>query len=183
MKTLTHSPAWVPMRTQLVLGLLAASLLFASGWADRAQAIPFTLQMIPVLVIGMLFTPRQAMLTVGATALLMAFTISAPRVAFTGGYMVGWLLAVGLMGWLLQSVRDDSFKRLDTLWRYALAGVFGYALVWFCGWAWLAFGVPQFGASKAFWGGVAPFLLGAPVKLAAAVLIAFALQPKLPRWQ
>lgn len=183
MSSLTLSNAWAPTRAQLLLGLLAASLLFVSGWADHTQAIPFTLQMIPVLVIGMLFAPRHAMATVGATAMLMAFTISAPRVAFTGGYMVGWVLAAGLMGWLLSSTRDGSFKGAEALWRYALAGVGGYLVVWLCGWTWLAYGVPQLGASKAFWAGVTPFLLGAPLKLAVAVLIAAALQPKLPRWQ
>jgi biotin transporter BioY len=63
------------------------------------------------------------------------------------------------------------------------AGSLGYGLTWLCGWAWLAYGAPQFGATKAWAVGVAPFLLGAPLKLAAAVAVAMALQPRLRRFQ
>jgi len=80
-------------------------------------------------------------------------------VGTTGGYLVGFLLAVAVMGCLAERgwLRDGR--------RGIALLLLGSAIPLALGWAWLATLV---GAGKAFTLGVSPFLVGGAVKLALA---------------
>ncbi len=174
--------SWLPTRQQLITMSLFATLVFASGAIDTGGAIPFTLQMIPVLMVGLLLAPRQAMFTVAAAVLLLAVAVSAGRLPFTVGYMVGWMLAVGAMATLAGPLRQGQWQGWQAVAYAAMIGAAGYLVVWAAGWAWLAYGWPQFGPERALQAGVLPFLLGAPLKLAAAVAFVLVLTPPLRRF-
>jgi len=171
MSTLTLPQSWVPTRSQIMTTLLAVALLLASAWADSTQTIPFTLQTIPVLLVGFLFPTRQAFVTVMAAVIVIAFTFSAHRVFFTGGYLVGFIVAAAVMGWLMHKMPQQN------IFTTAAVGMLGTVTIWFFGAAWLAYGLPQFGISKAWLVGVLPFLLTDIVKLLVTTMVAMKIRP------
>lgn len=137
--------------------------------------VPMTMQTCAVLVIGMAFGWRLAAGTVllylaeGAVG-LPVFTGTPERgigllymAGPTGGYLVGFLVAASVVGWLAERGFD----------RRLLSGVaaliIGDVLLFACGVAWLS---ALIGFDKAIAVGVMPFLLGEGLKivLAAALL-------------
>ena len=81
----------------------------------------------------------------------------------TGGYLVGYLPCVALIGWI--SSRGDGHRLID-----ALAMVCGTAALYACGVAWLKL-VTGMAWAKAVAVGVIPFLPGDIAKIIAAVLV------------
>jgi biotin transport system substrate-specific component len=79
----------------------------------------------------------------------------------TGGYLIGFVAAAALVGWLAERGWDRSIPRM------ALAMALGHVLILALGWAWLATLV---GPAKAFAAGVAPFYWVTLVKTALAAL-------------
>jgi biotin transport system substrate-specific component len=80
----------------------------------------------------------------------------------TGGYLVGFVLAAALLGWLAERGWDRS------LWRTTLALSLGHAVLFATGIAWLAVFV---GWPKAVAFGLTPFLAGSVVKTALGVAL------------
>ena len=130
--------------------------------------VPITLQTLAVLSIGAVYGARLA----GATLALyiaegfaglpvFAGATAGPAyvVGKTGGYLVGFLVAAMLIGWLSERGWDKSPARL--LGAMALGGLAILAL----GFAWLA-GI--IGTEAAWLGGVAPFLPGDALKVCLA---------------
>lgn len=122
--------------------------------------VPMTMQTYVVLVLGMAYGWRLA----GATMLLYlaqgAFGLPvfagtpekglglAYMMGPTGGYLLGFVAAAVVMGWLAERGFDRSFARA------AFAMTIGHAIVFAFGFAWLA---SLIGVNKAWIGGVAPF--------------------------
>jgi biotin transport system substrate-specific component len=122
--------------------------------------VPMTMQTYVVLVLGMAYGWRLA----GATMLLylaqgalgLPVFAGTPEkglgIAYmmgpTGGYLVGFVVAAAVMGWLAERGFDRSFARA------AFAMTLGHGIVFVFGFAWLA---TLIGAGKAWAGGVAPF--------------------------
>jgi biotin transport system substrate-specific component len=79
----------------------------------------------------------------------------------TGGYIVGFILAAALVGWLVQSGRADSTPRL------IFATLAGAALVYVPGLVWLGHFT---GAAAALKFGLYPFVLGDAIKAVVAAL-------------
>jgi biotin transport system substrate-specific component len=143
--------------------------------------VPMTLHTAAVMAFALALSPRMsiavfaAYLTAGAVGLpVFAGTPErgiglAYMVGPTGGYLVGYLIASGLVA-VLAAGRG-------TIGRIA-AMLLGLAIVYACGVAWLINFVP---ADKLFAMGVAPFVLGDLVKIAlvAAGASAVALLPGL----
>ena len=132
--------------------------------------VPFTLQTFAVLLCGLVLGSRRGMLSQiafvgGGVAGLPVFQGFAGGYAHlagpTGGYLIGFVLAAGLVGLLAERGWDRKFAFA------ALVMVAGTAVVLAFGWAWLGFYV---GWSKALWVGVLPFLPGEAVKIAAVTL-------------
>jgi biotin transport system substrate-specific component len=91
----------------------------------------------------------------------------------TGGYLFAFPIAAAATGWL--AVRGWTGDRVV---RAFLAMLAGNALCLGIGGAWLAILI---GAEKAFWLGVAPFVLGAIVKSALGAAILKAMQATVRR--
>jgi biotin transport system substrate-specific component len=80
----------------------------------------------------------------------------------TGGYLVGFVIAAGAMGWLAERGWDR------TLLKAVAAMALGTVLLFIPGVSWLA---ALIGAEKAIAGGLMPFILGSVVKLALAAAL------------
>ena len=138
--------------------------------------VPMTLHTLAVMAIALAAGPRLA--TATFMAYLMAGAAGLPvfsgtpergiglayMVGPTGGYLLGYLLAVGVIGWLAQG-RGMAGQ--------ALAMLAGLAVVYAVGLLWLAGFVPASGLLAA---GFAPFILGDLVKIALACGLTTALR-------
>ncbi len=131
--------------------------------------VPMTMQTFAVTVIGMAFGWRLGAATVvlylieGAAGLpVFAGTPEkgiglAYMMGPTGGYLVGFVAAAGLVGWLAQRGWDRNV--LTTLAAMAV----GTLVIFVLGYIWLA---ALIGLEKAWVFGVAPFLFGSVFKIA-----------------
>jgi biotin transport system substrate-specific component len=134
--------------------------------------VPMTLQTLVVLVLGAAFGARLAAATVALYLLegLLGLPVFAGAVAGpaymagpTGGFLLGFLIAAALIGFLAERGWDRSWGRLVA--AMTLGHVASFAL----GFGWLAVLI---GPEKAFALGVAPFALATIVKtLLAAALV------------
>lgn len=159
-----------PLAWRVGAVLAGSWLLAASSWAEVPMyPVPMTLQTYALLVIAGLSGPRLALEIVfvwlaqaamGLPLLADGASGLAPFVGPTAGYLLGFLVAPGLVGWLAARPDGRSWRSLTANFLAA------HALILLLGWAWLATGL---GAKAAFAGGVAPFLAGALLKTILAV--------------
>ena len=159
----------------VLAGTLA--LAIASQIAVPMVPVPITMQTFAVTIIGVLYGWRLGALTVlvwlgeamlGAPVLANGSGGLEPFAGPTAGYLASFPVMAALAGWLAE--RGWTGRRVVASFSaHLIANLLCLAL----GWAWLA---ALIGADKAFWAGVAPFVLGAALKsgLAAAVLAAIA---------
>lgn len=164
-----------PLRL-VILAIAGTALLTLSAKIQVPfWPVPMTMQTFAVLVIGMAYGWRLG----GATLLLYIAEGAAGLPVFagtpekglglaymtgpTGGYLLGFVLAAALVGWLAEKGWD---RRVPTT---ALAMLLGNAVIYIPGLLWLAV---MIGLEKAVKFGLAPFLMGDAVKLllAAAAL-------------
>jgi biotin transport system substrate-specific component len=155
------------------LGLVTAGAALTAVCAQISlpwQPVPFTLQTLAVTLCGLAMGARLgamsqvAYIAAGvAGAPVFAEAAAGPAHLFgpTGGYLVAFVLAAGLLGWLA----DRGWTR--SLWLTAAALTIGNALILGLGAAWLGLYV---GPAVAVQKGVLPFLSGAVAKSVAVVL-------------
>jgi biotin transport system substrate-specific component len=149
-----------------------AALVFGGALALAVSAkiqvpfypVPMTLQTLVVLTLAAAYGVR---LGVAAVALyLVEGLFGAPVFAGalagpvymagpTGGYLVGFLAAAALIGFLAERGWDRTWLRL------LAAMTIGHAVIFAFGFAWLAVLI---GPAKAFAFGVAPFILATVIK-------------------
>jgi biotin transport system substrate-specific component len=166
------------LAAQLVLVLAGSMLLAASAQFKMVipfSPVPVTGQTLVVLMIGLAYGSRLGAVTV--LAYIFAGLRGLPVFAGgtsgwvvmagpSGGYLVGFLAAVFVMGLLAE--RGMGRNILST----ALAMLAGNMVIYLFGYAWLA---SLIGPGKAFVFGVQPFLWGDAIKLVvAAWLMPFA---------
>jgi biotin transport system substrate-specific component len=155
-------------------GLLAITGSLLLTLAAKIQVpfwpVPMTLQTFATFVIGMAFGWRLAGATVlfylgqGAVG-LPVFAWGGGIVYFTGptaGYLVGFLAAAILVGWLAERGWDRHVM------RSLAALVLGELVILGLGGAWMTV---LFGPAKAWAAGIAPFLLGDALKIALAAML------------
>ena len=167
---------------------LAAVVTFAAPMALSAQIavpmlpVPMTLQTFAVLLAGAVLGPRWGVASVllylaAAMVGLPVLSDGASGIArFSGptaGYLVAFIPAAFLAGWL---ARNGRLTRLipATAWMVAL-----HLLILAWGSAWLALDV---GMEPALLNGALPFIPGTVIKSLMVVLAARALAPALARF-
>ncbi|TVQ58347.1 MAG: biotin transporter BioY [Rhodobacteraceae bacterium] len=164
---------WVKRAALVALGV--AAMAVAAKIRVPFWPVPITMQTFVVLSIGAAYGARLgvatilAYLAVGALGfdVFTGSSAEANGLAYmagsTGGYLVGFALAAGFLGWAARRGWDRSHGRM------ALAMLIGSALIYAPGVAWLGvlFGWDQ---PILAWG-LYPFLLGDALKLALAALL------------
>lgn len=156
-----------------VLLALVASLLVAVSAQLQVPMypVPMTMQPFAVIVIGAAYGSRLGFATLllyiaeGALGLPVFAGMKGGTghlVGPTAGYIVGFALAAGAVGWLAERSWDRSI--LTTI----AAMTIGMALIYIPGVAWLA---SLIGTEKAIAAGMLPFLIGDAVKIALAALV------------
>lgn len=160
------------LRSMVFASLFAALTAVGALIAIPIGPVPIVLQNLFVMLMGLLLGPRWGLAGVGAYLLAGALglpvfaggTSGLARFAGpTGGYLVGYLPCVALIGWI--SMRGQGHRVID-----ALAMVCGTAALYVCGVSWLKL-VTGLAWSKAFGLGVIPFIPGDIAKIIAATLL------------
>jgi biotin transport system substrate-specific component len=163
---------------------IAGSLLLAL--AAKAQVpfwpVPMTMQSLVIMMLGMACGSRLAMATVllylaEGLAGLPVFAGAGAGFAYmtgpTAGYLVGFVAAAGLIGWLAERGWDRSPVK-------ALAAMsVGHVLLFVPGVAWLAV---LFGTEKAMAVGVTPFIAATLLKTALGAALMHASWMVVARW-
>ena len=169
----------------VVLVALGNLLLVASAKVSVPMVpVPMTMQTLVVLLIGMTYGTRLGVATTlaylaeGAVG-LPVFTNTPPQIASlayfvgpTGGYLVGFVLAVGAMGWMVERGWGEGAL------RRTVALSVGTVVPLAAGVAWLA---TLIGFERALVAGLLPFLVGAVVKQALAYAVVAAAEGALAR--
>ncbi len=162
------------LRALLLVGLGTALLALSAKVTVPLPYVPITLQSLVVLLIGAGYGWRLGGATLlcylgeGAIGLpVFAGPVGglAPFVGPTAGYLIGFVLAATVTGWLAERGWDRSVLRLF------VAMAVGHAIIFAAGFTWLAFGL-NFGVEKAWLVGVLPFAVATLIKngLGAALL-------------
>ena len=162
----------------VLASLMAAFIAVGAFIALPIGPVPIVLQNFFVLLTGLLLGSRWAAASVAVYLLAGACGLPVfaggtgglghligPR----GGYLVGFLVAAFLVGWVAERARGRMVPEI-------LAMVAGSAAIYACGVPWLKFmlGI-SFG--KAIMIGMVPFLIGDSLKIAAAIPVARSLRP------
>ncbi|HEX6143662.1 MAG TPA: biotin transporter BioY [Geminicoccaceae bacterium] len=181
-------PAPIPAQWQrwlqgAVLALIGSAALTLSAKTQIPFIpVPMTAQTLVVLLLGMVFGARLALLTVlvylAEGALGLPVFAGTPEKGIglaymtgpTGGYLVGFAAAAWLVGRLTER-RDDAQA-------LAFAALAALVLVYAFGATWLAFWV---GVERAVTLGIVPFVFGDLLKAAVAVGIGLLGAPRLRR--
>ncbi len=159
-----HQPAARALRVALLVIVGSLLLTVSAKVQIPFWPVPVTMQTFVVMVLGLGYGGRLATATVALYlaqgALGLPVFAAGGGIAYftgpTGGFLIGFLVAAGLLGWLADRGWNRTVPR-------ALAAAFAGAVVMFTlGWAWLAGLV---GPLQAFTSGVAPFLLGDLLKV------------------
>lgn len=165
----------------------AALTAIAAQIAIPLWPVPLTLQTFSVLLVGTVLGPLRGALSMGLYLLvgvlgLPVFSDGASGSLFaltSGGFIIGFILAAALVGWLAQ--REWDRKIVGTI----VAFLAGSAVMYAVGLPWLYFSLQNLGSAvwhdylgydsliaATFGAGMVPFLLGDALKalLAGALL-------------
>ncbi len=163
-------------RTQRLLAIAALTVLTAIGAriSIPLEPVPFTFQVLTVLLAGMLLGARDGALSQLAYVGLIALNLpldaralgAAALVGPTAGYLYGFIPMAFVTGWLV----ERGTKRA---WQRWLAGVAGVAVLYLCGVAGLMTATGM-DLNAAWAAGVAPFILFDLVKAALAASLLYA---------
>jgi biotin transporter BioY len=176
LNTMTMLDVCLPQRRAIVE--VALVLGFALMSAAGAQIgfwvgpVPITGQTFAVLLAGALLGSRRAAasqlsyMAIGLTGVPFWFAPGgAPGIARllgpTGGYLLGFVAAAFLVGWLAERGWDRK------IWTASLAMLAGMVVIYICGLMWLGRFLP---AGEVLSAGLFPFILGDLIKLGAAAL-------------
>jgi biotin transport system substrate-specific component len=154
------------LRMLILIGLGTALLTLSAKVSLPLPYVPMTLQTLVVLMIGAAYGWRlggatvMAYLAEGVIGLpVFAGPVGglAPLVGPTAGYLVGFVAAAIVTGWLSERGWDRSAPLL-----FVAMGL-GHIIILAAGFTWLAFGM-KLGAEKAWLVGVAPFVAASVLK-------------------
>ena len=156
----------------VVLAVVGSGLVAAAAHVSVVMLpVPITLQTLAVLAIGAAYGSRlgAATLALYAAEGAVGLPVFSPTpdgypgiTGPTGGYIIGFILAAALIGWLVERGWDRSIPKMIA------AALLGAAVLYIPGLVWLQGFVGGFG--KAIEYGLAPFWLWDTVK---ALVVAF----------
>ena len=153
-----------PLSETLRVALGAVVLFACTQVSIPLNPVPITLQTLGVLLIGLTYSPKEALKTlllyVGCGLLgLPVFTNFGTGIGKllgpTGGYLIGFILAAPTMAWLLSQIKTRSG------WTLLLACAIGQTLIYAFGLIWLS---TFLGVQGALQHGLLPFILPGAVK-------------------
>jgi biotin transport system substrate-specific component len=163
------------IKQALLILLGVAALTIAAKIRVPMWPVPITMQTFAVLVIGAAYGARLglatllAYLAVGAAGLAV-FTGESAGLAYmmgpTGGYLVGFAVAAGVMGWLAARGWDRTVAGMAGALLIGNAVIYAFGLPWM---AWLFAG--EKGMAWVLQWGMTNFLLGDALKLALAAMV------------
>jgi biotin transport system substrate-specific component len=175
----------------LNVAMMTRAALMAAVTAVAAQIaiplpfspVPFTLQVLAVILSGLLLGPRYGALAQAIYLLIGA--VGVPVFAQfrgglgvllgpTGGYLLSYPIAAAVAGLATNATRGAARRR--ALWTSLLWGCAGLAVIYALGATWLAL-VTSLPIAAALAQGVAPFVLFDLIKVAIAALVAVAAAP------
>jgi biotin transport system substrate-specific component len=167
-----------PLRAIVQASLFAALTAVGAYLSIPIGPVPIVLQNMFVFLAGLLLGARWGLASVALY--LLAGICGLPVFAGgtggigrfmgpTGGFLVGYLPAVALVGWVAR-------QRMGSIARDVAAMLLGAVALYACGVPWLS-AVTGLPFDKALAAGVLPFLPGDAVKIAAAALIARSVRP------
>jgi biotin transport system substrate-specific component len=177
---------WAKRAVLLILGVLALTLSAKISVPVWPSPVPITLGTFAVLTVGAAYGPRLGLATILAYLALGALSLDvfagssagkggiAYMLGGTGGYLVGYLLAVLALGFAARRGWDRSVPGM------AVAMLVGNALIYIPGLAWLyhliAGGLFDPAKYASVWEqtlawGLTPYLIGDALKLALAALL------------
>ncbi len=177
----THRESGLNVSKQLQLtvyaSLMAALTAVGAFIAIPIGPVPIVLQNMFVMLAGLLLGSRWGLASLGVYILagicgLPVFSGGGAGIAHffgpTGGYLIGYLPSVFLIGFISERGRSMLFN--------LIAMVAGTAVVYLFGVTWLKVATGMtFAKSMAV--GMLPFLIGDGIKIVAALFITKALQP------
>jgi biotin transport system substrate-specific component len=179
-----RADGWSGVLRALILIVLGTALLTLSAKVNLLLPyVPMTLQTLVVLVIGAAYGWRLGSATVIAYLAegAIGFPVFAgpagglaPLLGPTGGYLLGFVAAAFVTGWLSERGWDRSVPRLF------VAMGFGHVLILAAGFVWLAFGM-KLGVDKAWLVGIAPFMAASLIKNALGATLVPAIRRMLDR--
>jgi biotin transport system substrate-specific component len=158
--------------------LFAALTAVGAFLAIPIGPVPIVLQNMFVYLAGLLLGGRWGLASVGVYLLAGACGLPvfagglggiSRLIGPTGGYLIGYLPAVFLIGKISQKAKPRAVSDV-------LAMICGTLVLYACGVSWLKI-VTGMSPAKALALGMAPFLIGDALKIAAAAVIAKALRP------
>ena len=166
-----------PLSTRdLAAGALFAALIAAGALVALPMLgpVPFTLQVLFVLLAGIMLGARLGALSVlayvvaGLVAPVYAQGASGPGALFgpAGGYLVGFVVGAYLVGWLAERWRPRRFVPLLGI------AVVGLVPIYTIGAVWLALQLHSTNVQTVVWGGIVQFVPADLVKAALAALAA-----------
>lgn len=169
----TATPAAAALRPLLLVGAGVLFLALLAQLRVQIGPVPITGQTLGVLLLGAAFGARLGALTTGAYALLglaglPLFAGGGSGLAYligpTGGYLVGFVVAAGLLGMLAQRGWDKTYVRAAGAMLLATGVIYLFGVIWLT----VALGGDL---SAALAAGLAPFVVGDLIKLGVAVTL------------
>jgi biotin transport system substrate-specific component len=158
----------LPQRLLAIAAFTALTALGAQLEVRIGDLVPFTMQVFAVLLAGMVLGKRDGALSQITYLLLIRLNLpvaaggagAAALAGPTAGYLIGFIPAAFVVGWLVEQGADRAWQR----W---LAGLAGVAIIY-------AFGLPilmsvaKLSLAEAWAAGAMPFILFDLVKAALA---------------
>lgn len=142
--------------------------------------VPVTAQTFFVLLSGLLLGPKWGAVAMGTYLVIGAagfpvFEGGAGGIGYffgpTGGYLIGFVLAAYITGFIAQNLITKTSKSRKRLLIFGLSVAVGTSVIYLFGVPWLAF-VADLTLVRAVVLGLAPFLVGDAIKAAASVFVA-----------
>jgi biotin transport system substrate-specific component len=169
----------------IALGALFAALIAVGAFVTIPMfgSVPFTLQVLFVLLAGLVLGPRLGALSVivyllvGLVAPVYAGSTSGLGHLFgpSGGYLFGFVVAAAVAGLISRHARRGSVPGLVLAVLAVLAGLAGLVPMYAIGATWLAWQLHTTSYHIVIWGGILQFLPFDVIKAVAAGLAVSAL--------
>ena len=170
-------------RTILLAILGSAVVAIAAQVSVPMLPVPMTLQTLAVLAVGGAYGARLGAITLALYALegaagLPVFAnfqaglfLPTGEIIATGGYIIGFILAAGLVGYLVEKGWGGNILKLCAAMLIGAAVVYIPGLIWLVGWLGVMKGMDAMSAiAVAFTSGMLPFILGDIIKAVLAAL-------------